>query len=145
MSADQIKMLVSRFYQECNRGEAAGIAVLNELFASDITWHNATGRDIHGLDNLKTSFHSAYSTFPDTHYAIEDIITEGDKAASRFTFTGTHKGEFKGITPSGKQVKMWGINIVHVKDGKFQEVWERYDTLASMREMGIMGASEKQK
>jgi hypothetical protein len=125
MSIEELKALEQRFYEECNKGEATAIALLDELFANDIVWHSATGQDVCGLENLKKSFSKAYNTFPDTHYTVDDIIAEGDKVVTRFTFSGTHKGKFGGIPPTNKKVRVWAISIAHAVDGKFVEVWER--------------------
>lgn len=111
MSKDEIKALQRRYYEECNKGKTAAIAVLDELFAVDVVWHSARGMDIRGVKNLKESFNAAYNTFPDTHYTIDDMIVEGDKAATRFTFTGTHKGEFSGILDQFYEVVAGTIHI----------------------------------
>jgi len=141
MSAKGARALARRYYEQCNKGKAAAIAVLDELCSSDIVWHSATGQDIRGLDALKKSHSAAYATFPDTHYTIDDTIVEGDKAVTRFTFSGTHKGEFGGIPPTNKKVTVWAIAIVLAANGKFKEVWERYDTLGWMQELGIVPKS----
>jgi predicted ester cyclase len=46
------------------------------------------------------------NAFPDLHHEIEDIVAEGDKVAVRLNVTGTHKGEFQGISPSGKKLSL---------------------------------------
>ena len=38
---------------------------------------------------------------PDIVFSIKEQITEGDKVASRFEWSGTHKGEFLGLAPNG--------------------------------------------
>lgn len=43
--------------------------------------------------------------FPDLHFEIEDQLAEGDKVVSRWTITGTHRGEWVGIPPTGKQMR----------------------------------------
>ena len=50
-----------------------------------------------GLDGLKDILRAMRSGFPDIVFSIQEQITEGDKVASRFEWTGTHKGEFLGI------------------------------------------------
>jgi predicted ester cyclase len=71
-------------------------------------------------------------------FTLHDFITEGDKVAIRWTLTGTHKGEFRGIPPTNKKVTMWGIDIDRVTDGKFVEGWCRFDTLGMMEQLGII-------
>jgi len=99
MSAKEIKALERRLYEKYNKGEAAGLAVMDELYATDIVYHSSTGRDIRGIKDYKQHVSEFYSAFPDLHFTIDDMVVEGDKVAVRFTLTGTHKGEFMGASP----------------------------------------------
>jgi len=49
MSAKEIKALVRRFVEEWNKGKAATMVVLDELFATDFVIHSGTGEDVRGL------------------------------------------------------------------------------------------------
>lgn len=80
----------------------------------------------------------AYDTFPDMHHTIDDRIVEGDKGVTRFTFTGTHRGAFRGIAPTNRRVTVWAIAITRFSGGKIVEVWERYDTMGWTRELGLL-------
>jgi steroid delta-isomerase-like uncharacterized protein len=138
MSAEEIKALERRWFEEWNKGKAAAMAVIDELCATDYVVHSGTGEDIHGLKDFKQSYSEFFSAVPDIHFTIEDMVVEGDKAAVRFTFTGTHKGEFRGIPPTNKKVTVWGISIDRIAGGKFVESWERYDTLGLMQQLGLV-------
>jgi predicted ester cyclase len=135
---EEMKLLERRYYDECNKGKDAAIAMLDKLFASDVVWHSASGQDLEGLENLKQSFKKAYDTFPDTHYTVEDVIVEGDRAVTRFTFAGTHRVDLEEIDLMSRKVKTWGIRIACIVDGLFVEIWERYDTFGWMQELGIV-------
>jgi predicted ester cyclase len=86
-----------------------------------------------------------YNAFSDLHLTIDDIIVEGDKVAARFTFSGTHKGEFLGIPPTNKKVTIWGIWIDRIAGGKFVESWVRYDSLSFMQQLGAVPKPRKKK
>jgi predicted ester cyclase len=73
------------------------------------------------------------------------MIVEGDKAAIRTTWTGTHKGEIKGIPTTNKKVTAWEIEIDRVVDGKIAEVWTRYDTSGLMQQLGLVPTPEQEK
>ncbi len=145
MRLEEMKRLERTYYDECNKGQDAAIALLNRFFASDIIWHSASGQDIRGLENLKQSFLRAYNAFPDTQYTVEDIIAEGDKTVTRFTFTGTYQGKLEGTKSSNRQVKTWGIRISRIVNGRFAEVWERYDTLGWMQKLGMLQLPEQER
>jgi predicted ester cyclase len=132
MSVKELKALERRFFEELNKGKAAAMAVIDELCATDFVWHPGTGRDIRNLKDYKQFVSENYSTFPDVHSTVDDMVAEGDKVVVRFTFTGTHKGEWRGIPPTNRRVTGWGISIDRIAGGKFVESWERYDTLGWM-------------
>lgn len=138
MSAEEIKALERHLYEECNKGKAAALAVIDELYATDFVYHSSTGRDIRGIKDYKQHVSDMYSAFPDFHFTIDDMVAEGDKVAVRLTMTGTHKGAFKGIPITNKKVTMWEIQIDHVAGGKFVEGWSRYNTLGLMQQLGII-------
>jgi predicted ester cyclase len=78
------------------------------------------------------------SALPDFHSTLEDMIAEGDKVAERFTGRGTHKGEWMGIAPTGKQVTIQGMAIHRITDGKIVENWTNMDMLGVMVQLGVV-------
>ena len=78
------------------------------------------------------------SAFPDCKYNAEDVIAEGDKVACRYSFTGTNKGTFMGIPPTGKSVKIEGMGIFRISGGKFVEVWYATDVMGMMQQLGAI-------
>jgi len=141
MSAEEIKTLVRRWIEGANKGKAAAMAVIDELFSPDFVFHSGTGEDIRGLENFKKQLSESFSAFPDFHFTIDDMVAEGDKVAMRWTMTGTHTG----INPTNKKWTMWTITIDRIAGGKFVEEWERYDTLGLMQQLGLGPTSEKER
>jgi len=145
MSVKEIKALERRWFEESNKGKAAGMTVINELHATDYVFHSGTGKDIRGLKDYKQFMSETYRAFPDLHVTIDDMVVEGDKVAIRWTMTGTHKGEIEGISPTNKKITIRGISIERVVGGKFVETWERYDTLGFMQQLGLVPTPKKEK
>jgi predicted ester cyclase len=75
---------------------------------------------------------------PDFHVTIEDMVTEGDKVASRWTASGTHQGEFLGIRPTGNHATWTGITIYRIADGKIVEAWWSKDVLALLQQLVVI-------
>jgi steroid delta-isomerase-like uncharacterized protein len=137
MSVKEIRALVRRSIEEYNKGKTDAMAVMDELYTTNFVMHG-DGEEIRGIKNLKQSMSEAFSAFPDAHYTIDDMVVEGDKVATRLTVTGTHKGEFMGIPPTNKKVKVWAMTIYRVSGGKFVESWEMADTMSMMQQLGVI-------
>jgi len=146
MSAKEIKALMRRYFEEWNKGKANAMAIIDELYATDLVCHRGTGEDVHGIKDWKQLNSEFYDAFPDNHLAIDDMVVEGDKVACRWTFTGTHKGRgWEGIPPTNKKVTIWAITIDRIAGGKFVEEWSRFDTLGLMQQLGIVPTPKKGK
>jgi steroid delta-isomerase-like uncharacterized protein len=143
MSTKDLKALERRFANEFNKGKAAAMAAIDEVSATDIVAHTASGMDIRGLKGIKQVYNDWFDAFPDYHMTIDDIVTEGDKAVIRYTWTGTHKGAYMGIPPTNKKVMMWGIEIDRFVGGKIVEAWARMDTLGFMQQLGVVPMPKK--
>lgn len=91
-----------------------------------------------GLDGLKDAVRAMRAGFPDIVFSIQEQITEGDKVVSRFEWTGTHRGEFLGVPATGRPVKVWGIVIDRVKDGRIKDTRIIMDTLGLMSQLGVL-------
>ena len=95
-------------------------------------------RDREGVKLLITMLRSA---FPDFKATIDDIVAEGDKVVIRQTWSGTQKGEFMGIPPTGKSVSFGVFDILRMAGGKCVEHWGQMDSMSLMQQLGAMPAS----
>jgi steroid delta-isomerase-like uncharacterized protein len=81
--------------------------------------------------------------FPDCRFTIEDMIAEKGKVVASWTFSGTHKGEFRGIPATGKKVSVEGITIHLIANGKILDSFARWDALGLLRQLGQASAVAK--
>lgn len=95
-----------------------------------------------GPGGAKIWFNTAVSAFPDFHITPEDVIAEGERVVTHFTFSGTHDGKFMGIPATGKQFSITGIAIVRIADGKLVEWWENADVMGLMQQLGVLPTPE---
>jgi steroid delta-isomerase-like uncharacterized protein len=138
MSIEENKALVRRFYEECNKGQEAAIAVLDELFAPDYVCHGSGVIPDIDLAGWRQLIPALWTAFPDQHYSLEDLIAEGDKVVHRFTLHCTHQGEFMGVPATGKVVTLTGIYITRVAGGKVVEDWRAVDDLGLLQQLGAI-------
>src|SRR5271170_1468119 len=90
-----------------------------------------------GLEGLNDILRGMRSAFPDLHFSVEEQITEGDKVLTRFEWTGTHQGAFIGTPPTGRTVKVWGMVIDRLEDGRIKDTRILMDMLGLMIQLGV--------
>jgi steroid delta-isomerase-like uncharacterized protein len=133
-STEENKALVRRFYEEFLNGHDVNQA--EELFAPNYILYFPGGpMDHEGQKQTISVFRAA---FPNLHFTVEDMLAEGDKVATRFTWRGTHQGVFQGIAPTGKQVTVSAIALNRIAEGKLVEDRTEMDLLGLMQQLGVI-------
>ncbi len=130
MDHSENTLLEHRWYKAFNKGREDAMAVMDELLADDFVLHCGSGHDIRGLEDNKKNVSGLFDVLPDIHFTIDDMVTEGDKIAVRYTMSGTIRDSPK------KRASMWSIQIDRFAGGKFVEAWERFDTLGFTQQLG---------
>jgi len=132
MSTKENKAIQSRFQDIWNQGD---FSIIEEIFDKYFLNHSV---DAKGFDVIRQFVTIYRKAFPDVKFTIEDQIAEGDKSVMRYNITGTHKGEFQGIAPTGKSIKITGIAIHRIANGKIVEIWANWDALGLMQQLGAV-------
>jgi steroid delta-isomerase-like uncharacterized protein len=135
--SEQNKELVRRYLERTlNEGDAVAF---DELTSIDYVGHMSGVPDFDRATHkqLLASFRAA---FPDLRVSVEDLIAEGDRVVNRGTYSGTHRGPFQGIPPTGKPFTVAGINVSRVADGQVKEDWTVIDMLGMLQQLGIVPA-----
>lgn len=138
MSEAENRAIARRLHEAYNT--TAEAATYDELLAPDFkAYVPGLAEPLHREAWLQ--FNGMFSVaFPDGRVTVEDTIAEGDEAALRVRFQGTHRGDFQGIPPSGKQVMMTGIVIDRVVGGKVVEHRAEFDALGLLQQLGAIPA-----
>ena len=138
MSTEDNKALMHRAYDALNQ---KNLAILDEVDAPDLVVH-IVSTTIQGLEAFKQGLSLFLTAFPDARFTIEDMIVEGDRVVVRYTFRGTHTGNFMGIAPTGKQVTVTEIEIFRVANGRGVENWTNSDDLGLLQQLGVVPSME---
>jgi len=139
MSLEKNKALIRSLYEAANK---QNIALLVEFTAPDYVDHDLQLRGPEGVKRFETMF---FKSFPDLHVTIEDITAEGDKVWVRVKYEGTHKGEYRGIAPTGKKFTMTAVSIYRIVEGKVTERKSVFDALDFYKQLGVIEYTEKAK
>jgi steroid delta-isomerase-like uncharacterized protein len=135
--SEQNKDIVRRSFEELF--SAGKLEVADEVFAENYVGHDpALGRDLHGPEELRQYVRMYRNAFPDLVCAIDEQVAEGDLVVTRFTATGTHRGDLMGVAPTGAKVTVTGISIDRLEDGKSVESWTQYDALNMLRQINAI-------
>lgn len=140
MLTEDNKALLRRIFEEgINQNKPS---VFDELIASNFVIYDAPGGMQHGPEGFRQVVAMFRTAFPDAHVAFEAELADGDYVIHRGYFTGTHKGEFQGIPPTGKQIKVKTTDIWRVVNGKAVENWVQMDLLGLMQQLGVVPTPE---
>lgn len=132
-AAEQNKALLSHIYTEVfvNWNRELVQEVLDPGFRS----HDWPKDSRTGVEGFYDFYDPVLQTFPDTHYLVNDLIAEDDKVTVYWSLIGTQKGEFMGMPPTNKEIRMDGIAIYRVEKGKLMERWVVYDLFAMVEQI----------
>ncbi len=135
--SEENKAVVRREMEEVFN-HAGDLDAADEIYAPDYVDHEPTTGNIRGIEGAK-QFAVAYrEAFPDLETTREDQVAEGDKVVSRFTVSGTHRGEIMGAAPTGKLVTHTGHQTDRISGGKIVESWTNWDALGLLQEIGAI-------
>jgi steroid delta-isomerase-like uncharacterized protein len=134
----QNKQVVRRFFEALNRQDTER---MDQLVSSNRYSLHFSGMPPMDWNGNKKEFLDPFAkAFPDVHRNIVDMVAEGDKVAVSVNVTGTYKGEFQGIPPTGKQVSFTAMDILTIIDGKITEEWATADMMGLMQQIGAIPA-----
>lgn len=137
MSANN-KAVFTYFYEAMNTRDPATIEkAIDEVVAPDVLFHTPTPMAETGTRAIKRVWEELLRAFPDIHVEVEDTIAEGDKVVFRNTVTGTHRGEFRGLPPTGNSVNYKEIFILRFAGGRVTEIWGVVDIHTQLRQLGM--------
>lgn len=133
------KELVLRMYEEVwNR---KNLDFVNEVVSTEFKDHPPKrffDVPIRGREALLEAAIGFHKGFPDFHDRMIKIVAEGDKVVYLGEITGTHTGMLYGNAPTGKPVKVQGINYFRLEDGKIVERWGIFDVMGMMQQIGLL-------
>ena len=136
MTATANKALVTRYYDEVLNQR--NLAALDDLLAPDFASWLPDGTRL-GRAEYRDAVLASHEAFPDLVVEVLDQLAEGDKVATRWRASGTHRGPFAGIPATGRPVTITAMHLHRVADGKLTEHWEEIDLLRLMRQLGVLG------
>lgn len=131
-TAEQNKEIIGKIYAEAINGR--NLERLNDYIAAEYTGV----KGLKGPAGFRNAIEEIIAAFPDAQWKVEEMIAEGDKVFVRWTFTGTHHGQFQHIPATGKTVSNTGMAVYMLKNGQVTGTQVYTDRLSFMQQLGIL-------
>lgn len=140
ITTEQNKQVVDQLIQALfTKGD---VSAVERYLAPDFVAHDPP---MPGLTGDAAGFREAAARiragFPDWHSDVHLLIGEGDYVAEHFTASGTHRGEVMGVPATNRTVRVPGINIFRLRDGKITERWGLLDMGVLLAQLGAVPPS----
>lgn len=130
---EENKALATAYWEEVWWGDQGKIA---EIVAPDEVHHWGIGGDTTGFEEFTQRWDQFFAAFPDLKFTVDLVAAEGDQVATRWTATGTQRGEWQGIAPTNREVTWQGTNIFRFECGQIVESWSEADHLGLLSQLG---------
>ena len=96
-----------------------------------------------GHEGFRRVLEPFLDAFPDLHLAIQFIVADGQKLVVFLETTGTHRGAFMGLAPTGKRFKVHGVDIFEFNDaGLISHHIGVFNTFGMFVQLGLMPSAE---
>ncbi|MFG1816806.1 ester cyclase [Kribbella sp. NPDC049174] len=133
------KATFHRLHEAMNSRDPEIIAkAVDEVAAPNVRMSTPLPIDATGAEAFKQIWAMLLHAFPDLHVKVEDLIAEDDKVVIRNTVTGTHRGEYMGVPPTGKRITYNEIFIFRFAEDRITETWGIVNVLSQMRQLGLL-------
>ena len=138
MSKEVNLATLGKFAEAVNTGN---FDLFKEAVAPGSVDHDPAPGQGSGPDGYRMFFSQMRTAFPDMNVVVEALVADDESIAFAYTLTGTHQGPLGKITPTGKKVKIRGMQFSKFKDGKMVERWGSSDELGLLTQLGVTGLS----
>lgn len=126
--------VIVRFFAEVlTTGDAARAG---GFLGDDFIDHDAPPQSPAGAEGVIQKLASLWHAFPDGRFTLETVIAAGDCVAARSTFTGTQRGHFGPLAPTGRSVSVSFSDWYRIANGKIAEHRHNFDEAGLMRQLG---------
>jgi predicted ester cyclase len=129
------KAAIERLLDAFSRGDFDGV---EDVLAPDFVNHGlppvpgATG----DRAGVLAAMRYLRTAFPDARAEPVSIVAEGDRVGVHDRLVGTHRGDYRGVAPTGREIRVDFIHVFRVEGSCIVERWGVVDTTALMQQLG---------
>jgi steroid delta-isomerase-like uncharacterized protein len=135
MSKEVNLAILGKFAEAVNTGK---FDLFNEAVSTENVDHDPAPGQVAGPEGYRMFFTGLRTAFPDLSVALDTLVADDESAAFAYTISGTQTGPLMGFAPTGKKIKVRGMQISKFKDGKMVERWGSSDELGLLQQLGLL-------
>jgi predicted ester cyclase len=140
MPAEEVKTrMLNIFMDAFNNGNLAALDTICAPTMVDHSTATAPGQP-NDLEGFKKRVNGHRIGIPDLRFSIKNMILEGDLLAFQWEMSGTNTGPYMGRPPSDNPIRIVGMNMERLENGKIVEHWSYPDKLAALQQIGAIPA-----
>lgn len=113
--------VVRRFYNELWNDWRVELS--DAILTPGLQFRGSRGTLLSGRGAFKAYLEETRAAFPDWRNQIDELLAFSDRVVTRMTWSGTHRGLFAGIEPTGRGVEYVGAAFFRLTDGMIDEAW----------------------
>jgi steroid delta-isomerase-like uncharacterized protein len=146
MPEETDKIIVRRFIEEL--WNERNFDVADEIFAADCVTHQLqSGAEIFAAtrnpEMMKAHVAGWLHGFPDLRFTAEQMFAEANRVVTQLLMKGTHRGDWLGIAPTGKEITIRLIVIHRIENEKIVEDWVLVESLGFFQQLGLVPTTQE--
>ena len=119
-----------RYNAVCNEHRFEALA---EFVAEDVVVNG----EQQGLSGYVAGLQAVVRAFPDYRWDLRHLLVDGDVVAAHFLDSGTHRGEWLGVPPTGRHISTQEFAVYRWSGDRIAEVWVTADDLGALEQLRV--------
>jgi predicted ester cyclase len=133
--SEKNQAVIRCFYDDVVTNGKINIAAIDQYLTADFVGHDLPP-GLAGCAGFKKFVGMFAASFSDlTRIEAHQVISNGDKIVVRWSSTARHTGEFMGIPATGRRIRLKGIDIFRLAEGKIADLWQEMDLWNILRQL----------
>ena len=129
-----IQTLIERFYDDLwNRWDDAAV---DDVLSDGFSFRGSLGNETRGRDEWRRYRDLIRAGSSDFHNDVQELVVDGDRAAARLLYSGTHVGAFAGLPATGRRFTYAGAAFFTAADGRLASAWVLGDLAGVRAQLG---------